>query len=201
MNIFNRLVAVILFLAFIAAAVVSIMILAGYKLAIPGSAFSQQVAFLQSLAGWERAAAIAAAVAFIAFIAYLIWLEFTAGYPEKTLLVSSNEQGAIYVNKNTVETFAAKVGLQESAQVKDMRCRVKQKRDGILIDCNPTLRLGTNMNSVNPRIQTKVKEAVQDLLGLPVLNVKLRSRYEHAGRGAIQQELIVTRSNGDGGSK
>jgi hypothetical protein len=200
MNIFNRVVVVILFLAVIAAAVVSIITLAGYVLTIPGSIFSQQVAFLRSLSGWERAAAIAAAVALIAFIAYLIWLEFILGRPEKTLLLSSNDQGTIYVNRNTVETYAAKVGRQEAAQVKDIHCRVKQKSKGILIDCFPTLTLGSNMNSVNPRIQTRVREAVQNLLGLPVLNVKMRARYE-SGRRATQQELITTGRTGNGDNK
>lgn len=200
MNSFNRILVVILFLALIAAAVVSIMILAGYAPTILGSTFSQQVAFLQSLAGLAKAAAIAAAVAVIAFLAYLIWLEFNLGFPEKTLRLSSNEQGTIYVSRNTVETFAEKVGKQESAQVKDIRCQVKQKRKGILIDCNPTLRLGTNMNSVNPRIQTRVKEAVQNLLGLPVIDVRVRARYE-PGRSARQQELVAIRSNGNGSTK
>jgi hypothetical protein len=201
MNIFNRILAVILFLAFIAAAAVSIMILANYGPTIPSSIFSQQVAYLQGLSGWYRVAAYAAAGALIVLMAYLIFLEFTAGRPEKTLLLSSNDQGTIFVNKNTVEKFAEKVGRQESAQVKDMHCHVKQKRQGILIDCLPTLRLGTNMKSVNPRIQTRVKETVQDLLGLPVLNVKVRARYEPGGRRATQQELIVTRRSGNGSTK
>jgi uncharacterized alkaline shock family protein YloU len=200
MNIFNRVLAVILFLALIAATVVSIITLAGYTLTLPGSIFSQQLDFLRSLSGWERVAAIAAAVAVIAFIVYLIWLEFTAGRPEKTLLLSSNEQGIIYVNKNTVEKFAEKMGRQESAQVTDVHCHIKQKSKGILIDCSPTLRLGTNMNSVNPRIQNRVKESVQDLLGLPVLNVKVRARYESRGR-AIQQELIANGRSGNGDIK
>jgi hypothetical protein len=201
MNVFNRVVAIILFLAFIAAAAVSIITLAGYILTIPGSILNQQVAFLRSLSGWERAAAIAAAVAFIAFIAYLIWLEFTVGHPEKTLLLNSNDQGTIYVNRNTVEKFAEKIGRQESAQVTEIHCHVKQKRKGILIDCVPTLRLGTNMNSVNPRIQSRVKETVQNLLGLPVIDVKIRARYEPGGRRAIQQELIATGRGGNGSTK
>jgi uncharacterized alkaline shock family protein YloU len=201
MNIFNRIVVVVLFFAFIAAAVISIMILVGYKLTIPGSIFSQQVTFLQSLSGLTRVAAIAVAVAFILFIAYLIWLEFTVGRPEKTLLVSSNDQGVILVNKDTVEKFAEKVSRQESTSVKDVRCHVKQKREGILIDCLPTLRLGTNMNSVSPRIQTRVKEAVQNLLGLPVLDVRVRARYEPGGRRPEQQELIAAGRGGDGSTK
>jgi uncharacterized alkaline shock family protein YloU len=200
MNIFNRVVVVILFLALIAASVVSIITLAGYVLTIPGSIFSQQVAFLQSLSGVERVAAIAAAVALIAFMTYLIWLEFILGRPEKTLLLSSNNQGTIYVNRNTVETYAAKVGRQEVTQVKDIHCHVKQKREGIMIDCFPTLTPGSNMNSVNPRIQNRVRETVQNLLGLPVLNVKVRAKYE-SGKRATQQELIANGRNGNGDIK
>jgi hypothetical protein len=200
MKIFNRILAVILFLAFIGAGVVSIMALAGYVLTIPGSIFSQQLAYLQSLSGSDQVVAFAAASGFTVFAAFLIWLEFTAGFPEKTLRLSSNDQGTIYVDRNTVETFAEKVGRQESVQVRNIHCHVKQKRKGILIDCVPTLKLGTNMNSVNPRIQTRIKETVQDLLGLPVLNVKVRARYESGGR-AMQQELVVTRRTGNGYTK
>jgi uncharacterized alkaline shock family protein YloU len=200
MNTFNRVLVVVLFLDFIAAAVISIMAMAGYVLALPGSIFSQQLSFLQGLSGWDRVIAIASASVFIVFIAYLIWLELTVGFPEKALLLSSNEKGDIYINRDTVETFAEKVGRQESAQVRAISCYVTQKRKGIVIDCNPTIRLGTSLNSITPRIQARVKQSVQDLLGLNVLNVRVRARYERGGR-PMQQELILTRRNGDGSTK
>jgi len=201
MNILNRILAVILFLAFIAAAVVSIIFLLGYTIPLPEATFSQPVTYLQNLSGWYVVAAVAAAVAFIIFVLYLIGLEFTAGRPERTLLLSSNDQGTIVVNKESVESFAEKVSRQESAQVRDVNCRVRQKREGLLIVCFPTLRPGTNMGSVNPRIQTRVKEAIQNLLGLPVLDVKIHARYEPGVRNVTQQELVATGRSGNGSSK
>jgi hypothetical protein len=196
MNIFNRVLVVILFLAFIAAAVISIMALSGYVLTLPGEIFSRQLAFLDGLSGWETVGAIAAAVAFIVLVAYLIWLELTVGFPDKTLLLSSTDKGNIWVNRETVETFAEKVSRKESAQIRDVYCYVKQKRNGIVIDCNPTLRLGTSVQSITPRIQARVKEAVQNLLGLNVVDVRVHAKYERGGR-PMQQELALTRRNGD----
>lgn len=199
MNIFNRIVAVLLFLVFIAAAVVSLMALFGFVLNIPGGLFQQQLAFLQNLSGWERIAAIAAAIAFIALIIGLIRLEFTRrGQPEKSIVLNSNEQGDITVNRESVESIAERTARQESAQVKDVRCRVRERRKGVIVDCAPVLRLGTNMKSLNPRIQTRVKEAIEQLLGLPVLDVKVRAKYEPGSRRPTQQELVTGRSGGDG---
>lgn len=201
MRILNWILAVALILALMGAAVISLMAMFGYVIAIPGGIFAEQLDFLSGLTGWQQVAAIAAGIAFFFLMFLLLSLEFRRNMGEESLLVGSNEQGDIAVKRDSVERFAEKVVRQESAQVRDVRCSVGKRRDGVVVHSDLVLRSGANMKELNARIQSKIKTSIEQLLGLPVVDVKVRARYEPGARRPAQQEVVVGSVSGNGSNK
>jgi len=48
----------------------------------------------------------------------------------------------------------------------------------MMISCRVSLALGTNMHEVTAELQSKIKGSVEELTGLTVLQVNIKSKYE-----------------------
>ena len=102
-----------------------------------------------------------------------------------TLQVSSSADGALTVETNSVRLLAERTGIS-NRNVSSIRCRlgVRRRPSGagpasIVIACYPRVVLGSDLQEIRDDLQTRIKEAVQNLTGLAVLQVHLaRVRYD-----------------------
>ena len=103
----------------------------------------------------------------------------------QTLQISSTVEGALTIDASSVRLLAEKTGIS-NRNISSLRCRLGVRRRratggpaSIVISCYPRVILGSNVQEVRDDLQTRVKEAVQQLTGLTVLQVDVvRVRYD-----------------------
>lgn len=188
MNIFNRLLSVLVFLVLIAILIGAIAAMSGYSYGIFNGYLNQEIEYLNSLEGWQPVVGIIVAVLLILIFAFFIFLEIPRPVEEKHLLLDTGESGVITMSRDSLERHAEAVGLQNS-HVRDIRCQVRQNEEGLWIRCWPVLLTGTNINNLAPEIQQNVSQGVTEVTGIPVKSVELKARYEAPEKHPAEQVL------------
>ena len=149
-----------------------------------GSWFQPQ---LESLAGYSGSdlviTIIVAAIVALAMLGVIL-LEVKPARSGSTLLISSTKEGGLTIEEDSVRHLAERTG-SSNRQIESLRCRlrVRGRRSAIpasiIIVCYPRVILGSNVQEIRDDLQTRVKEAVENLTGLTVLQVNVaRVRYE-----------------------
>ena len=151
---------------------------------------------LKGLADFDGdAQAITIAVAVVVAIATLVVL-FIEVRPiirrRGTLEISLTPQGILTVDANSVQLLAERTGIS-NRNVSSLRCRLRVRRRrsvagpaSISIACYPRLVLGSNVQEVGDDLQTRIKEVVQDLTGLAVLQVNVvRVRFDRSDNSRL----------------
>ena len=104
---------------------------------------------------------------------------------EVQLPISATAEGFLTIEASSVRLLAERTGII-NRNVSSLRCRLGIRRRpptgdaaSIVIECYPRLLLGSDVQEVRDDLQTRIKNTVQRLTGLVVLQVNVvRVRYE-----------------------
>ena len=147
---------------------------------IPGGALSSELTTLASETGAALWTYIGIAIALVAAGAIVLALELrhiTRAATPGMVMLSSGADGTVRVALESVRELAELTG-QANRSVRRIRCRVQVVRgEGLQIRCAVGLRMGTDVPDASSAIQHDVRDVVERLIGLPVLDVPIRARY------------------------
>jgi hypothetical protein len=102
----------------------------------------------------------------------------------RSLRISSTPDGALSIEAASVRLLAEKTGMS-NRNVSSLKCLLRVRRRAIAggsasiaIVCYPRVILGSNVPEIREDLQTRIKQSVEQLTGLTVLQVHVVSRYE-----------------------
>ena len=194
MNRWNQIVASLVAMFLLVAAIVTLLVTveAVDPDFLPGGStedawFYEQLRGVRDFSGADQAVAIAATVIVALVMLAVIPLEFTPFRRRRTLGISSTQEGMLTVDANSVRLLTERTGIV-NRNVSSIRCRlvVKGRPPGggpasIVIMCYPRVILGSNLPEVRDDLQTRIKQVVEQLTGLTVLQVHVvRVRYDRS---------------------
>ena len=146
---------------------------------IPGGVFDSELGAMAEETGaalWTYAGVALALIA--AGMAVLAW-EFrhlTRAATPGMLILSSGAEGTVRLSLESVRELAERTA-QGNRSVQRIRCGVQATGAGIRIRCSVGLRMGTDVPTASSAIQHDMREVVERLIGIPVLEVAIRARY------------------------
>jgi uncharacterized alkaline shock family protein YloU len=199
MDHWNKLIASLVAILVIVAAVVTLVVAAGWVDAgfLPGGGdyeFDSAAGWfdreLLGLAGLDGSAQIISMVVpVVVGLAMLMTLvrQFRGSFRRReTLLpVSSTDQGTLNIEASSVRLLAERTG-SVNRNITALRCRLGVRRGAhslgaasIVIACYPQVLLGTDLQELRDDLQARIKDVVERLTGLSVERINVvRVRYD-----------------------
>jgi len=179
MSVFNRVVVVIIAVVILAGAVTTLLVAAGVVApdAVPFGWFQSQLGVVADATGGSLAAIIAIGVVVALGMIGLLYVELVPSGKPASLLISSAENGVITIDVGSVCVLAEHTAATARG-VHRVRCRLKQSAGGLLISCQVSLALGSNILEIGADLRSRIKEVVEQLTGLSVAQVDIRTKYE-----------------------
>jgi len=182
MNAFNGFLVILGALASIAVGVLILLVVTETlaPASVPIPVLQQQLAGMADHVGgaWWRDVGIAAA--FIAVGVLILIFEarmLTRTAAPGMVLVSSDANGTVRLAVESINQLAQRTA-QSNREVRSVRCRVQVAPSGLTINCVAGLRMGSDVPAVTSDIQHDIREVVERLTGLNVIDVPVRARYQ-----------------------
>lgn len=191
MNAFNGLLVTLGALASIAVGVLILLVVTESlsPQAVPVPVLQQQLVGMTQDAGaaWWRDVGIAAAFVVVG----LLILAFETRFLRRTaapgmVLLSDDSNGAVRLAVESISQLARRTA-ESNREVRSVRCRVQVAPAGLTITCVAGLRMGSDVPAVTSDLQHDIREVVERLTGLNVIDVPVRARY----RGDRDQPILT----------
>ncbi len=193
MNAFNGLLVTLGALASIAVGVLILLVvtesLSPQAVPVPVPVLQQQLVGMTQDAGaaWWRDVGIAAALVVVG----LLILAFETRFLRRTaapgmVLLSDDSNGAVRLAVESISQLARRTA-ESNREVRSVRCRVQVAPAGLTITCVAGLRMGSDVPAVTSDLQHDIREVVERLTGLNVIDVPVRARY----RGDRDQPILT----------
>ncbi len=182
MNAFNGLLVTLGALASIAVGVLILLVVTETlsPQAVPVPVLQQQLSGMtQDVGGaWWRDVGIAAAFVVVG----LLILGFETRLVRRTaapgmVLLSSDANGAVRLAVESIAQLAQRTA-ESNREVRSVRCRIRVVPGGLTIICVAGLRMGSDVPAVTSDLQHDIREVVERLTGLNVIDVPVRARYQ-----------------------
>ena len=182
MNYFNGLLVTLGALASVAVGVLMLLVITDTLApqAVPVSPLRQQLTSMAQDTGgaWWRDAGIA--VGFI--IVGLVVLALETRMLSRTAtpgmaLISSESNGTVRMSIDSIVQLAQRTA-RANREVRSVRCRVRVTPAGLVIECAVGLRMGSDVPEVTADIQHDIREVIERLTSLTVIDVPIRARYQ-----------------------
>jgi hypothetical protein len=178
MNLFNRVVVILLDLAVIAASGFTVAAAAFPSVGISLARRSTFAAWGVSLLPprpLERAGVIAAAIAVAAFGIVLLVLELRARRAEEELVLRTDAGGDVAVRMESVRKLAEYVAGQ-LPNVREVQSRVVPTAKGLRVRCRVAIDPAASVPDLARELQAKVSAAVEQHLGRPVEQISVSAQ-------------------------
>ena len=98
----------------------------------------------------------------------------------RLVLVSAGEGGVVQIALDSVRQMAERTG-GGNRSVKGLRCRVRVSSGGLRILCLADLNMGSDLPKVSSELQESIKDVVERLIGLAVVDVRVKAKYRGDG--------------------
>lgn len=178
MNVFNRVVVLIVVVLVIAASVITLLVATGAVTPdVLAGGFGAQLEWVAGTSGGNAAATIAVSIVVILLMLPLLVWELVPHRPQHPLVVASSEEGVSTIDRESVRELAEKTAVN-FRDVQRVTCSVKEKADGLLISCQAWVTMGTNIPEISGELKDTIRSSVEQLTGLTVREVDVRARYE-----------------------
>jgi uncharacterized alkaline shock family protein YloU len=178
-SVFNRVVVVIIALLILAGAVITLLVATGASTpdVLPYGWFESQLRGVAEATGGTKAAIIALSIVIAVAMIGILSLEVTPSGKPASLLISSTEEGVITVSVESVCALAEKTAATIH-NVHSVKCGIREKVGTLFVSCRPSVILGTNLPEIGAELQSRIKEAIEELTGLSVAQVNVKIKYE-----------------------
>lgn len=179
MSVFNRVVVVVIALVILAGAVITCLVASPVSTPdiLPYGWFESQ---LQRVADANRgtvAGIITISVVIALGMIVILLFEFIPLSKPATLLISSTEKGVTTIDVDSVCMLTEHTGATVP-DVRDVKSRVRESPEGLLISCRTSVALGSNLLELEAESRSRISETVEQLTGLPVAQVDIKIKYE-----------------------
>ena len=177
-SVFNRILATLIALATLAGAIITIGVaLQAWPPDILLGWFQPQLQWAATAPGATRVAIIAmAAVAAVGMLALLL-AELIPLREDIIHTLSVSEMGTATIENDSLCLLAERTG-ETIHDVRDVRCMIRERPDGLRVRCHADVALGANLLEINPAMKTKIRETLQQLTGLAVGRVDIKYKYQ-----------------------
>jgi len=179
MRVVNTIVTAVAGVVLIFAAVVVLVATFGVdgEQVLPYGWFGAYLVVLNDVSGAQYALTIS--LSFLSIIVGLVLVAAQMPRPKRPrpLVVRADEAGTVTIEPNSVRVLAETVGAEVNG-VREISCRVRERPGGLAIGCFPRVALGSNIPRLSTEMQVKIKESVESLVGLPVIEVSVVTKYE-----------------------
>ncbi len=184
-SLFNRILAILVTLAVLIGAVVTIGVaIQAWPTDILQGWFEPQLQMVSDAPGTTRVAIIAMAVIAAVGMIALLLAEILPLRESVVHTLSVTEKGIATIENDSLCLLAERTG-ETIHGVRDVRCYVRERQDGLRVHCNAHVALGANLLEINPEMKTKVRETIQQLTGMPVARVDVKYKYHPDKRGHV----------------
>jgi len=179
MSVFNRVAVVVISLAILAGAVVTLLVATEFSTPdIIGSGWlNLELERAADASGGSAAAIIVVCVIIASGMIALLIFELSPSSKRVPILISANEKGIATIDTKSVCLLAEKVAAS-SQYVRDVECSIKESTAGLLITCLASVALGCNVPELSAELQSNIKQSVEQMTGLPVAQVDVKVKYE-----------------------
>ena len=189
MNAFNAFLAILGGTAAIAAGLFILLVVTETVSSglVPGSVFDSELAAMADETGaalWTYAGIVLALIAAGLVALVLEFRHLTRTATPGMLMLSSGAEGTVRLSLDSVRELAERTG-QGNRNVRRIRCGVQATGAGVRIWCAVGFRMGTEVPAESSAIQHDVREVVERLVGISVLDVAIRARYLHDREQAL----------------
>jgi hypothetical protein len=177
-SVFNRILATVIALAILAAAIITVGVAIG---AWPPDMlmgwFQPQLQMAADAPGATRVAVVAmATIATVGMLALLL-AEMLPLREDIIHTLSVTDKGTATIENDSLCLLAERTG-ETVPDVRDVQCMIREREDGLRIQCRVNVALGANLLEINPEMKTRVREALQQLTGLTVARVDVKYKYQ-----------------------
>lgn len=193
MNFVNRLVVSIGAMALIAAGVYILLLISGTLAPgdINGEYFVPQIERIAADTGADLWADVGIAIGFIAVGLVVLYVQLASlrrgARGGRTVLLRDDELGYVRVSVQSIQELAERTAYSVRSVV-DARCSIKVTPGGLRMGCRLTLRMATDLPEATANVQTTVRDVVERLTGLKVIDVSVTARY-----GRHRDEPVLAR--------
>ena len=146
---------------------------------IPGDVFDSELAAITGETGAELWKYVGIALALIGVGMAVLAFELrhlTRAATPGMLILSSESEGTVRLSLESIRELAERTA-QGNRSVQRIRCGVQATGVGVRIRCSVGLGMGTDVPTASSAIQHDMREVVERLIGIPVLDVAIRARY------------------------
>jgi hypothetical protein len=184
-SVFNRMLAVLVALAILAGAVVTIGVAVQvWPTNVLLGWFQPQLQMAADAPGATRVAIVAlAAIAGVGMLALLI-AEVLPLRESIIHTLSVTDHGTATIENDSLCLLAERTA-ETVHGARDVRCMVRERQDGLRVLCHADIALGSNLLEINPEMKSKVREALQQLTGLTVARVDVKYKFQSDKRGHV----------------
>ena len=192
MNAINRLIVSLGALVLISAGVYILLLISGTLGPgdINGEFFVPQIERIAADIGADLWADVGIAIGFMAAGAAVLFLQLASrgrGRGGRTVLLSDDERGYVRISVQSIRELTERTSYGVRSVV-DARCSVKVSPGGLRLDCDLTLRMATDLPEATANVQVAIREVVERLTGLKVIDVSVTARY-----GRHRDEPVLAR--------
>ena len=148
--------------------------------AVPVPVLQQQLAGMVGHTGaaWWRDIGIAAGFIVVGLLILILESRaLTRTAAPGMVLVSSDANGVVRLSVESIVQLAQRTA-QGNREVRSVRCNVHAGPSGLTINCAAGLRMGADVPAVTSDVQHDIREVVERLTGLNVVDVPVRARYQ-----------------------
>ena len=182
MNLFNGVLVTLGALASIAVGVLILLVLTQTLApdAVPAWFFGQQFVGMADRVGsaWWRDVGIAVGLILVGLLVLAFEVRmFSRRSASGMVLLSSDPNGAVRMSVDSIAQLAQRTA-QSNREVRSVRCRIQVTPGGLAIHCVAGLRMGADVPAVTSDMQHDVREVVERLTSLTVVDVPVRARYQ-----------------------
>jgi preprotein translocase subunit SecG len=178
MALFNRIIAVLLFLLVAVAAAVALLVIFGWLQPeqVAGAAWVQNALF--SLAERGRPLNWVSPVLALVFIGAIVLLALElrprSREPERVVL-RQDQSGTLAVSRESIAELVRREATR-IPDVTDAHSQIETGAEGLRIFCHVTVQPGASMAGVGEELHRRIREAVERYLGTPISELHLDAR-------------------------
>ena len=178
MSVVNRCIIFILALLVLLSGVLVLLVAAG---AVDPGDLLLPLENVAKAKGADLAAANGIAVVMVVMgLLLLIFVLRPIAARPRLVLVSAGEEGVVQIALDSVREMAERTG-GGNRSVKGLKCRVRVTSGGLRILCLADLNMGSDIPKVSSELQESIKDVVERLIGLAVVDVGVKAKYRGDG--------------------
>ena len=184
-SVFNRLVVIVVALAILAGAIITIGAAThAWPPEVLGGWLGPQLARASAAPASTRVGITAIGVVIAAAMIGLLMVELVPNRASIVHTLSVTQEGTASIENESLCLLAERTG-ETVHGVQDMQCYIRERNGNLTVRGRAVVSLGANLLEVNPELKSKIRDSIEQLTGLSVETVNIKFKYHADKRGRV----------------